>query len=39
VALARLEPNAARQRFLRRVQRERLTIRKLVATLEAEGIV
>jgi DNA-binding CsgD family transcriptional regulator len=38
VALARIESRAVRERFLRRVQREGLSIRKLVKVLEAAGV-
>jgi DNA-binding CsgD family transcriptional regulator len=38
VALARVESRPVRERFLRRVQRERLTLRELVAALGAAGL-
>jgi DNA-binding CsgD family transcriptional regulator len=39
VALARIESRTVRDRFLRRVRREKLPLRELVAALEREGLV
>lgn len=39
VALARVESRPVRERFLRRIRRERLPLKKLVAALEAERAV
>ncbi|HTQ44921.1 MAG TPA: hypothetical protein VMI75_19310, partial [Polyangiaceae bacterium] len=38
VALARVESRPVRERFLRRIRREGLTLRQLVAELEAAGL-